>query len=78
MATKPRSIQAMSAAVKKKHYFCFICGRLDEKENEKIALFYVPKGKVDELQNVIVKSELNANSRICSQHFDFSDIDKGK
>ena len=64
---------------RKKNYYCFICGNVYDKENEKqVQMFPVTKSRIDSWQQVIKKRGLKIGSKLCSKHFDKADIVEGK
>ena len=65
----------MSCLKSLKRKYCLICGIIYEKDNKKVGLFSVPINKLTSWQTIIPK--LEKSSRICSIHFDDSDINKG-
>ena len=64
---------------RKENYYCFICGNVFDKENEKqVKMFSVTKSRIDSWQQVIQKRGLKIGSKLCSKHFDKEDILDGK
>nr|CAH0104179.1 unnamed protein product [Daphnia galeata] len=64
---------------RKENYYCFICGNVFDKENEKqVKMFSVTKSRIDSWQQVIQKRGLKTGSKLCSKHFDKEDILDGK
>jgi hypothetical protein len=64
---------------RKKNYYCFICGNVYDKENEKqVQMFPVTKSRIYSWQQVIKKRGLKIGSKLCSKHFDKADIVEGK
>jgi hypothetical protein len=65
------------ASSKPRRIFCFICGNFKETD-KKVALFSVPKNKLDEWKAAIGNSSLKATSKLCDVHFNSQAIIKGK
>jgi hypothetical protein len=64
---------------RKENYYCFICGNVFDKENEKqVKMFSVTKSRIVSWQQVIEKRGLKIGSKLCSKHFDKEDILDGK
>lgn len=60
---------------------CFVSGCYvkDNNENEhRISYFNVPKASLQAWQDLIKKPGLTVSSRLCSRHFDDTDIVKGR
>lgn len=64
------------------HKRCFISGcyhkQDDENETRTVGYFCVPLPSLQAWQRLINKPGLTTSSRICSRHFDESDITKGR
>ena len=60
---------------RKENYYCFICGNVFDKENEKQVKMFV---WIVSWQQVIEKRGLKIGSKLCSKHYDKEDILDGK
>lgn len=57
---------------------CHVHNSESKNDENRVAYFNVPKTLLKTWQDIIKKPQLSASSKICSRHFDATDIFKGR
>ena len=65
------------ASSKPRRIYCFICGNVKEND-QKVALFSVPKNSLEEWRAAIGNNSLKVASKLCDVHFNRQAIIKGQ